>query len=173
MPTVSRDLPSQPHIDVPKKQARELLKQCKEKMPDAIDRIRRQHHRLSSADDTAISTQLKLSDAQFVIAREYGFASWTQLKERITGNTAAQLIDKAIRSNDTIAVKQLLTAYPNLLHVPVRSGNWGPPMSHAANMGLLDMVKVIAALGAKDFQHAFERALLHGDITIAQWLHEH
>ena len=83
-----------------------------------------------------------------------------------------KLIDKAIRSNDAATVTQLLTAYPNLLHVPVRSGNWGPPMSHAANMGQLDMVKAIAALGAKDFQHAFDRALLHGDIETAQWLHE-
>ena len=46
-------------------------------------------------------------------------------------------------------------------------------MSHAANMDLLDMVKTIAALGAKDFQHAFDRALLHGDIETAQWLHGH
>ena len=45
-------------------------------------------------------------------------------------------------------------------------------MSHAANMGLLDMVKTIAALGAKDFQHALGRALLHGDIEVAKWLQE-
>jgi hypothetical protein len=170
MSTVSRGLPAQPHLDVPKQQARELLRQCKARSTEALDRVRRQHPRLHTADDEAISTQLKLSDTQLVMAREYGFSSWTQLKQRITGNTAAQLIDKAIRSNDAVAVTRLLTAYPNLLHVPVRSGNWGPPMSHAANMGLLDMVKTIAALGAKDFQHAFDRALLHGDIEIAQWL---
>jgi len=171
MSTVSRGLPAQPHLDVPKQQARELLRQCKAKLIDALDRVRRQHPRLRTADDDFISTHLKLSDAQLVMAREYGFSSWTQLKERITGNTVALLIDKAIRSNDAVAVTRLLTAYPNLLHVPVRSGNWGPPMSHAANMDLLDMVKTIAALGAKDFQHAFDRALLHGDIEIAQWLH--
>ena len=172
MSTVSRGLPAQPHLDVPKQQSRDLLKQCKAKSPDALDRVRRQHPKFYTADNDVISTGIKLSDAQLVIAREYGFSSWTQLKERITGNTAAQLIDKAIRSNNAAAVTQLLTAYPNLLHVPVRSGNWGPPMSHAANMGLLDMVKTIAALGAKDFQHAFDRALLHGDIETAQWLHE-
>lgn len=171
MSTVSRGLPAQPHLDIPKQQARELLRQCKAKSTHALDRIRRQHPRFKTAEDDAIVAGLKLSGAQFVIAQEYGFSSWTQLKERITGNTAAQLIDKAIRSNDAAAVTQLLTAYPNLLHVPVRSGNWGPPMSHAANMGLLDMVKTIAVLGAKDFQHAFERALLHGDIETAQWLH--
>ena len=173
MSTVSRGLPAQPHLDVPKQQARELLRQCQAKSTDALDRVRRQHPRLLTVDDHSLSTSIKLSDAQLVIAREYGFSSWTQLKQRITDNTAAQLIDKAIRSNDANAVTQLLTAYPNLLHVPVRRGNWGPPMSHAANMGLLDMVKTIAALGAKDFQHAFDRALLHGDIETAKWLHEH
>jgi len=171
MSTVSRGLPAQPHLEVPKQQARELLRQCKARSTEALDRVRRQHPRFLTAGDDAISTQLKLSDAQLVMAREYGFSSWTQLKERITGNTAAQLIDKAIRSGDAAAVTRLLTAYPNLLHVPVRSGNWGPPMSHAANMGLLDMIKTIAALGAKDFQHAFDRALLHGDIATAEWLH--
>jgi len=173
MPTVSRGLPAQPHLDVPKQQARNLLQQCKTKSADAPDRVRRRHPKFNKASDDDISSRLKLSDAQLVIAREYGFSSWAQLKERITGNTVAQLIDKAIRSNDAAMVTQLLTAYPNLLHVPVRSGNWGPPMSHAANLDLLDMVKTIAALGAKDFQHAFDRALLHGDIETAQWLHEH
>lgn len=173
MSTVSRGLPAHPHLDVPKQQARQLLQQCKTKLIDALDRVRRQHPRLRNVDDDTLSKNLKLSEAQLVIAREYGFSSWTLLKERITGNTAAQLIDKAIRANDAAAVTQLLTAYPKLLHVPVVSGNWGPPMSHAANMDKLDMVKTIAALGAKDFQHAFDRALLHGDIETAQWLYEH
>jgi nucleotide-binding universal stress UspA family protein len=110
MSTVSRGLPAQPHLDVPKQQARELLRQCKAKSTDAIDRVRHQHPKFKRADEDVISTQLKLSGAQLVIAREYGFSSWTQLKERITGNTAAQLIDKAIRSNDAVAVTQLLTA---------------------------------------------------------------
>lgn len=175
MSTVSRGLPAHPHLDVPKRQARELLQQCKERSSDAFDRIRRRHPRFQTAsDDGIIVTRMKLSDAQLVIAREYGFSSWTQLKQRINSNTVSQLIDKAIRANDAAEVIQLLTAYPDLLHVPVRNGNWGPPMSHAANMaGRLDMVKAIAALGARDFQHAFDRALLQGNIEIAKWLHEH
>lgn len=171
MPTVSRGLPAQPHLDVPKKQSRELFRQCKMKMQDAIDRVRMRHPKFRSSDNDAISTQIKLSDAQHVIASEYGFVSWKKLKERIDGNTVARAIDQAIRAGDATAVTQLLTAHPNLLHVPVRSGNWGPPMSHAANIGRLDMVKTIAKLGAKDHQHAFDRALLHGDIETAQWLY--
>jgi hypothetical protein len=172
MSTVSRDLPAHPHLDVPKKQAQELLSESKKKLPDALDRLRRRHPRFQTTDDDFIANHVKLSDAQMVIAREYGFTSWTILKKRITGNTVAQLIDKAIRGNDHAAVKQLLTAYPGLLDVPVVSGNWGPPLSHAANLGRLDMVKTIASLGAKDVQHAFDRALLHGDLEVAGWLHE-
>lgn len=173
MSTVSRGLPANPHLDVPKKQARELLRECKSKSTDALDRIRNRHPKFRTADDDVIVMQLKLSDAQLVIANEYGFSSWTQLKERIIGDNVVQAIGQAIRGNDVATVQQLLTAHPNLLHVPVWNGNWGPPMSHAANMGLLDMVKAIAALGAKDFQHAFDRALLQGCIETAQWLHQH
>lgn len=94
MTTVSRLIPQQPHIEVPKKQAQELLKQSKQQLPDALDRIRRHHQRFSLSDDSAISIQLKLSDAQLVIAREYGFGSWPQLKRRILDNKPAQLIDR-------------------------------------------------------------------------------
>jgi len=116
MSTVSRGLPAHPHLDVPKKQAQELLAQSKKKLTDALDRIRRRHPRFHTADVDTTSSHVKLSDAQLVIAREYGFSSWTLLKKRITGNTAA--------------------------------------------------------LGARDFQYAFDRALLHGDLEIARWLHE-
>jgi hypothetical protein len=173
MSTVSRGLPANPHLDIPKKQSRELLKLCREFSIDALNRIRLRHPKFQSTENGLLVENLKLSDTQLVIAREYGFSSWVQLKERITGNTAAQLIDKAIRANDATALKQLITAHINLLHVPVVSGNWGPPMSHAANLNRLEMVKTIAALGAKDFQHAFDRALLQGDIEIAKWLLGH
>jgi hypothetical protein len=75
MSTVSRDLPAHPHLDVPKKQAQELLAQSKKKLAGALDRVRRRHPRFHTADDDSISTQLKLSDAQLIIAREYGFSS--------------------------------------------------------------------------------------------------
>jgi hypothetical protein len=173
MSTVSRRLPAQPHLDVPKQEARELLRQCQSKSIDAFDRVRRRHPKFASADDEAIAVRFKLSDAQLVIAREYNFSSWTQLKQRVAGNTAAELIRVAIRANDVAEVTRLLKANPILLHVPVVSGNWGPPMSHAANLGLLDMVKAVATLGAKDVQHAFDRALLQGKIETAKWLHEY
>ena len=46
-------------------------------------------------------------------------------------------------------------------------------MSHAANLGRLEIIKAMAALGARDYQHAFDRAVLQGKIECARWLHEH
>jgi hypothetical protein len=70
-------------------------------------------------------------------------------------------------------VVRLLRAHPDLLHIPLWSGNWGPPMSHAANLGRLEIIKAIDSLGARDHQHAFDRALLQGKLECARWLHEH
>ena len=174
MATVSRDLPDRPHIDVPKREARELLKDWRAKSPEALDRIRRRHPKFRETDDAAISAgKFLLNDAQLVIAREYGFSSWPELKQRINANTAAGLLQEAIHNDDREAVVRLLHAHPNLLHIPLWSGNWGPPMSHAANLGRLEIIKAVASLGARDYQHAFDRALLQGKLECARWLHEH
>src|SRR5262249_47353416 len=148
--------------------------QCRAEQPEALDRIRRRHPKFHAADNPAIAVAgFRLSDAQLVVAREYGFSHWAKLKERINSNTLAGVLDAAIRADDREAVVRLLRANPNLLHIPVRSGNWGPPMSHAANLGRLEMIKAIASVGARDFQHAFDRALLQGELECAKWLHEH
>src|SRR5262249_25487280 len=113
-----------------------------------------------------------LNDAQLVVAREYGFSHWTELKERINTNAVAALLQEAIHKDDRETAVRLLRANPNLLHIPLWSGNWGPPMSHAANLGKLEMIKAVAALGARDYQHAFDRAVLQGKLECARWLHE-
>jgi hypothetical protein len=173
MATVSRGLPEKPHLDVPKREARALLKGWRAKLPEALDRIRKRHPRFHDKDDAAISSgKFLLNDAQLVLAREYGFSNWAELKERIHSNTAAGLVQEAIHKDDREAVVRLLRANPNLLHVPLWSGNWGPPMSHAANLGRLEIIKSVAALGARDHQHAFDRALLQGKLECARWLHE-
>jgi hypothetical protein len=174
MATVSRGLPERPHLDVPKREARELLKAWRAGSPEALDRIRHRHPKFREADHAAISAaKFLLSDAQLVLAREYGFSNWTGLKERVNANTVARLLQDAIRDDDRETVVRLLRANPNLLHIPLWSGNWGPPMSHAANLGRLEIIKAIAALGARDYQHAFDRALLQGKLECARWLHEH
>ena len=171
MPTVSRRLPERPHLDVPRREARELLAACRRSEQDALERVRRRHPKLKNA--AAIPLNLKLSDAQLVVAREYGFSSWAMLKQRIGADSAATALRDAIRADDRAAVIAILRAQPELLHLPVLSGNWGPPMSHAANLGRMEIVRACAELGARDYQHAFDRAVLQGQLECARWLHEH
>ena len=170
---VKRRLPAQPHIDVPKREARELLAGWRARAPDVYDRIRAAHPRYREADRASLAAAtFRLSDAQLVIAREYNFASWAALKQRIAGNQSAAGLETALRAGDTEHVVALLRSHPPLLHLPVRSGNWGPPMSFAANLGRLDLVEAIAALGARDHQHAFDRAVLQGHTECARWLRQ-
>jgi hypothetical protein len=169
--TVQRGIPPRPHLDVPKLLARELLAEWRNGNRAAFDRIRRRHPKFADADDASVAGgPFRLSDAQHVVAREYGLAHWAELKQRFDANTVAQALAVAIHANDEAAAVRLIRQEPQLIHVPLVSGNWGPPMSHAANLGRLDMVKAIAALGARDFQHAFGRAVLQGRIECARWL---
>jgi ankyrin repeat protein len=174
MSTVSRRLPAQPHLDVPKREARELLKNWRAAEPTALDRIRRHHPRFEHADAATIAAApFKLADAQLVLAREYNFASWPELKRRIELNDTSRALERAIRANDRAIVRAFLQAHPHLLHIPVRSGNWGPPMSYAANLGRLEIIQDCAELGARDFDHAFDRAVLQSQLECARWLHDH
>jgi hypothetical protein len=174
MATVSRGLPERPHLDVPKREARQLLDDWRTGDPDALERIRARHPRFRDADDAAVATAaFRLSDAQLVIAREYGFTHWAQMKQRIDANSLARELAVAIRAGDRDAAVRIVQAEPQLLHVPLLSGNWGPPMSHAANLGRLEIIEAMAGLGARDFQHAFDRALLQGQLDCARWLLAH
>jgi ankyrin repeat protein len=68
------------NLEQQKKQARELLRAVRAGGTDALARLRAQHLRWANADDAAVRREMALHDAQFVIAREQGFASWTKLK---------------------------------------------------------------------------------------------
>lgn len=171
MATVSRGLPEQPHLDIPKREARELLADWRDGRPEALERIRHRHPKFASAEFAAIAeANFKLSDAQLVLAREYGFTHWAALKQRIANHGVARALQEAIQAGDTQTVVNLLRDHPAMLHLPVRSGNWGPPMSHAANLGRLEIIQACDRLGARDHQHAFDRALLQGQIDSARWL---
>lgn len=68
------------NLEQQKKQARELLRAIRAGSLEAVARLKDRHRRWANADDGALRQQVALHDAQFVIAREQGFASWTKLK---------------------------------------------------------------------------------------------
>ena len=68
------------NLEQQKKQARELLRAIRAGNEDAISRLRRLHSRWTTVDEATIRQLAALHDAQFVLAREQGFASWPKLK---------------------------------------------------------------------------------------------
>ncbi|MBE1162873.1 ankyrin repeat domain-containing protein [Dyella acidiphila] len=77
-------LPARPHLDHLKKQAKTLLDEVRQGNRDALERIRLALPAAASLDHDAIARMdLRLHDAQSCVAREYGFASWTQLKDYV------------------------------------------------------------------------------------------
>jgi ankyrin repeat protein len=68
------------NLEQQKKQARELLRAIRSGSSEALSRLRRQHSRWTAVDDASVRQLVALHDAQFVLAREQGFASWTKLK---------------------------------------------------------------------------------------------
>ncbi|MBZ5683901.1 MAG: ankyrin repeat domain-containing protein [Acidobacteriia bacterium] len=68
------------NLEQQKKQARELLRAIRAGNQDAISRLRHHHSRWTTVDEVSARQLAALHDAQFVLAREQGFASWPKLK---------------------------------------------------------------------------------------------
>ena len=68
------------NLEQQKKQARELLRAVRAGSTDALARLRGRHLRWADVDDPTVRQEVALHDAQFVVAREQGFVSWTKLK---------------------------------------------------------------------------------------------
>ena len=74
---MSKSLPASASLEQLKKQAKDLLSAFKDDDPSAVSRFRQHLPRLTN------HTAPRLSDAQLVVAREYGFASWSKLKAHV------------------------------------------------------------------------------------------
>ena len=67
-----------------------------------------------------------MTDAQFTIARLYGFASWPKLKAHIDSLEAVGQLKEAIDTNDIDRVKTIMTRTPTLHSAPLGYGKDGP-----------------------------------------------
>jgi ATP-dependent Clp protease adapter protein ClpS len=85
MPDINaRQSPENPDLVQERKRAKELLKALRSGHDNAIARFRSHHPRFTElTQDARRAARVKLSDAQWVIAREYGFSSWQSLKAHI------------------------------------------------------------------------------------------
>jgi ankyrin repeat protein len=79
-----RGLPARPNLEQYKKQAKDLAKGCGLRIADALARVRQHHPRFHGSAESAIQAgQVRLTDAQLVIAREHGFESWPKFARHI------------------------------------------------------------------------------------------
>ncbi len=154
-----RRLPVRPNLEQLKHQAKDLLRALRRGESEARAEFERNHPRAPNSSDA------KLADAQLALARAYGIASWPRLV------LACRMTD-AIWRDDVEVVRELVAAHPELLFESARGNdsNWGPPMSYAANLGRDRIIAMLAERGAKDVQHAFDRACLQGRLETARRL---
>ena len=68
--SISRSLPARPDLDQLKRRAKDLLADARDGKPAALARL----------DG---NTSARLADAQFAIAREHGYASWTRMRSAV------------------------------------------------------------------------------------------
>src|SRR5216683_994253 len=78
--TIRKQLPARARVDQLKKQAKDLLAELRAGSTEAIERFRASHPRWVNLKN---QSKPLLADAQLVVAREYGFTSWTKLRSRV------------------------------------------------------------------------------------------
>jgi ankyrin repeat protein len=84
------------------------------------------HLKDQAKDLLKVAKAASLADAQFQIARLYGFASWPKLKAHVDSLEEVGQLKQAIDSNDFARVKALMTRNPALHRAPLGYGKDGP-----------------------------------------------
>lgn len=112
-----KPLPDSPNLEHLKKQAKSLLSDAHAGDADARSRFAALPSLSKTAVDQIAVTELALHDAQSVIAREHGFASWNALRDEVEARTLsfADALDTFIRSaSDGGAgrARRMLALYP-------------------------------------------------------------
>jgi ankyrin repeat protein len=103
----TRAMRENPDLDQLKRQAKELLEAYRASSAEAIAEVSAYHR-------TATAETFALHDAQFVLARSYGFESWPKLKAAVDGVTAGKL-HQAVESGDLSTARELLARRPEIV----------------------------------------------------------
>jgi len=105
-----RTLPARPSLEQQKKLAKELLAEFRRGDGAAVERVR------AALPD---KQRVGLMDAQFVLAREYGFQNWAALGAHIESVTVSELsladrFKRAVNSGDVEALRRMKSARAEL-----------------------------------------------------------
>jgi ankyrin repeat protein len=90
------------------------------------DRPNLRHLKDQAKDLVKAGTAKSITDAQFQIARLYGFASWPKLRAHIDSLEEIGQLKQAIDTNDINRLETMMTRNPTLHHAPLGYGKDGP-----------------------------------------------
>ena len=90
------------------------------------DRPNLRHLKDQAKDLLEAGAAASITDAQFKIARRYGFASWPKLKAHLDSLEEIGQLKHAIDTNDIVRVKTMMTRNPTLHSAPLGYGKDGP-----------------------------------------------
>lgn len=138
---MTTQLPARPDLAQLKKQAKDLLSAARSAQPAALARFRALPAFATHTDAQLAALHFALHDAQSVVAREHGFASWTALRERVEELTLA--FDQAVAQFTRGSVEQrlgraerMLALYPELVardfHAALAFGDTASVQRHLA-----------------------------------------
>jgi hypothetical protein len=143
----TRTVPPRPSLDQLKIQANELQRAHRDRDPSAAARIAAHHPEMKGQPPAEVlDKRLALADAQLVIAREYGFRNWAELKRRVELARRIEHIEPhpgfasalaALDVGDVDRLRSLIAADPSLVHART---NLEPPYGYFSGATLLHHV---------------------------------
>ncbi len=136
----SRSLPQHPSLEQLRKQAKDLLDACRAQNPAAVAEIQRFERQPDPAS-------FALSDAQRVLARAYGYASWPRLKAFVDGVNIRELAD-AVSAGDIAKARVLLNRRPELIGIAMAENNEHRAIHYAVLRRDQAMVRLLMEAGA-------------------------
>lgn len=155
-------LPANASLEQLRNQAKSLLKSIQNGDSDSAERIRTHLPRAHGlSPEQILASSLLLTEAQLVVAREYGFPSWPRLKAHVEALASAlphqadpeQVVSSfktAVRGGDAVAVRNLLEGH-EFLREEIDSP-WfdfdAPALNIAASRQDRPMIEVLLDFGA-------------------------
>jgi ankyrin repeat protein len=134
-------LPPHPNLENLKNQAKKILKGYQAADAKTLKQIQEHHPRWRKATPAAIqSAHFTLSDAQLVIANQYGFETWSKLKAHVllhegrpSNEEAVKELREAAGRGDLQRLAEMLDANPGL--IDERGGTGTRTALHSAVFG--------------------------------------
>jgi ankyrin repeat protein len=154
-PAPTRRLPQNPNLEQLRKQAKDLLEQYRSGDPAVTAEVEQFEH---NPDPSKFS----LHDAQRILARAYGYQSWSKLKAFVDGANVGRFA-QAAKSGDIGQVRKMLASRPELIGMDTAENDEHRALHYAVLRRDVEMVRLLMESGADARKGIFP----HRDATSA------